>query len=893
MERDIETRPIAPATATHRGRAPSALLVSLGVLSVILDTVLRGPSALVGLGLAGLAVSAAILLGLKTHRPRYPWAWRTLIVTATAFLGAWGLTGLSLLRHHFDLYLLPAVLIVTGCATLVYASTVFARRQRGAWDRGSLVEVLMVIACAAAPTAALLVLPDINVHDLPAYMNGATDLLPLGVVSMAVLLLRVMVWSGERSPAASLMLAAVVVMSIASVGLALAGPPDLQLSTTALIAALVLVGLAALQPSMTHLTEPAFEKRQTDGTVFAVVALLVPVLTLAARWVIWGRFDFATFLSIELVITTLVVWRVRLLFTAARRARLTAENSEEYYRTVLDNVADLIVALDADGNATYVSPSAGELLGLQLAELTGGRALDAVHPADQDMAAALLDQAISIPGHRVNGELRVVTAEGAVRCLAGSATSLVGHHGDAAVVIALHDITEQKRLEDELAHRAMHDEMTRLPNRGLIRDRCDQMLAHARRSGNRVAALFIDLDGFKGVNDTLGHAAGDALLVAVAARLVTGIRASDTVGRIGGDEFVVLTEDDAAGPGPELVAERVLELLREPFHLEAAGEGPILITASIGIAEGPRPAADDLLRDADVAMYRAKVLGKARYVSFEPEMFSAMKQRVELELDLRSALESEQFFLLYQPTVDLASLEVTGVEALIRWRHPARGVVPPLEFIPMLEETGAIIEIGRWVLREACTQAAAWQRQGRVLTMSVNVSARQLESDALIDDVREALQMTRLRPERLTLEITETTLMHDADKTAGRLERLRALGVRIAIDDFGTGYCSFAYLKRFPIDILKIDRSFVADLSDSEDARTLVRTLVRLGTDLGLVTLAEGIEDGDQLEELRRQHCAAGQGYLFARPLEPAALEELLQAPLRVETSLALVATSG
>jgi diguanylate cyclase (GGDEF)-like protein/PAS domain S-box-containing protein len=665
------------------------------------------------------------------------------------------------------------------------------------------------------------------------------------------------------------------------------------LSTAALIAALVLVGLAAMQPSMTELTEPGRQDRETDGTAFAIVALLVPVVTVAARWLLWDSFDFGPFLAIEIVITTLVVWRVHLLFKATRQARLAAESSEDYYRTVLDNVADLIVALDTDGNATYVSPSAGEILGRQPAELTGGRALDTVHPADQEMAAALLDQAMSIPGDRVNGELRVLAADGTLRVLAGSATSLTGDHGAAAVVIGLHDITERKRLEHELAHRATHDEMTGLPNRELVRDRCDQMLARARRSGGRVAALFIDLDGFKDVNDAFGHATGDALLVAVAARLATAIRAVDTVGRIGGDEFVVLTEDDRAGPGPELVAERILELLREPFNLETAGDMPILMTASVGIAEGPRPAADDLLRDADVAMYRAKALGKARYVSFEPEMFSAMKQRVQLELDLRNALETEQFFLLYQPTVDLAALEVTGVEALIRWRHPTRGVVPPVEFIPMLEETGSIIEVGRWVLRQACKQAAAWQRLGLALSMSVNVSARQLESDVLVEDVREALQMSLLAPGRLTLEITETTLMLDADKTARRLERLRGLGVRIAIDDFGTGYCSFAYLRRFPIDILKIDRSFVADLSESEDARTLVRTLVRLGTDLGLITLAEGIEDSDQLAELRKQHCVAGQGYLFAQPLEPAAVEELLQTPLRPESPLALVAPVG
>ena len=278
-----------------------------------------------------------------------------------------------------------------------------------------------------------------------------------------------------------------------------------------------------------------------------------------------------------------------------------------------------------------------------------------------------------------------------------------------------------------------------------------------------------------------------------------------------------------------------------------------------------------------MALYRAKALGKARYVSFQPEMFSAVKNRLQLERDLRGALESGQFFLLYQPTVDLSTLEVTGVEALIRWRHPTRGVVPPVEFIPMLEESGSIVEIGRWVLREACMQAAVWQKRGPSLSMSVNVSARQLESDGLIDDVREALETSALRPNLLTLEITETTLMRDADRTADRLEHLRDLGVRIAIDDFGTGYCSLGYLRRFPIDVLKIDRSFVAGLSESEDARALVRTLVRLGKDLGLLTLAEGIEDDEQLAELRKEHCEAGQGFLFAKPLDPSALDDLLE----------------
>jgi diguanylate cyclase (GGDEF)-like protein/PAS domain S-box-containing protein len=740
-----------------------------------------------------------------------------------------------------------------------------------------LVEIVMVVASAAAPTVALLVLPDLGFNDVPFLTLLVADLLPLVVITTAALLLRLALWSRSRSTSNRLLLSSLAFMAVSSVQLALSDPPHLELSSLTLIVGLVLLGLASLQPSMTELTTPAPTRHEVDGTGFAVIALVIPIITMVVRWTLSDRFDFETFLTIEVVITALVIWRLRLLFRAMERARRTSERREEYYRTILDNVADLILALDSSGRATYISPSAHEILGKAPAELMGGVALDTVHPDDQEFAAALIAQALSTPGRRVSAELRAIAADGTTRLLSGSATSLDGDHGDAALVIGLHDVTEQKRLEEELAHRAMHDEMTGLPNRALIMDRCEQLLARAVRTGNQIAVLFVDLDDFKDVNDSLGHATGDALLVAVAARLSAAIRANDTIGRMGGDEFVVLTEHIPSGPGPELVAERILELVREPFHLDALEKVSLSVTASIGIATGPRALPAELLRDADVALYRAKALGKARYVSFQPEMFSAVKNRLQLERDLRGALESGQFFLLYQPTVDLSTLEVTGVEALIRWRHPTRGVVPPVEFIPMLEESGSIVEIGRWVLREACMQAAVWQKRGPSLSMSVNVSARQLESDGLIDDVREALETSALRPNLLTLEITETTLMRDADRTADRLEHLRDLGVRIAIDDFGTGYCSLGYLRRFPIDVLKIDRSFVAGLSESEDARALVRTLVRLGKDLGLLTLAEGIEDDEQLAELRKEHCEAGQGFLFAKPLDPSALDDLLE----------------
>ncbi|MDQ1534063.1 MAG: hypothetical protein QOF28_1824, partial [Actinomycetota bacterium] len=430
-------------------------------------------------------------------------------------------------------------------------------------------------------------------------------------------------------------------------------------------------------------------------------------------------------------------------------------------------------------------------------------------------------------------------------------------------------------LLDQVRRQAVHDELTGLPNRTLILDRAEQMLARAHRDERDIAAFFIDLDNFKTVNDTLGHGAGDQLLKAVARRLSTATRANDTVGRLGGDEFVVLAEGTSLDGGPEVVAARLLDVLSEPFELTGFEGIPLTTGASVGIATGQRNSADDLLRDADIALYRAKAAGKACAVVFESYMQSEVLERLELELDLRAALGG-QFVVMYQPIFDLATLAMTGVEALLRWDHPRRGVVLPTTFVPILEDTGMIFETGRWVLREACIQAAAWQRIGRPLVVSVNVSMRQLESDALVDDVRDALATSGLDPSALVLEVTETALMRDVDATVARLDRLKHLGVRLAIDDFGTGYSSLAYLKRFPVDILKIDQSFIAGIGESSDALAMVHALVQLGRALGLKTLAEGIEDVRQLERLRAEGCETGQGYFFAKPMGATAVGALI-----------------
>ncbi|HEY2478198.1 MAG TPA: EAL domain-containing protein [Solirubrobacterales bacterium] len=434
---------------------------------------------------------------------------------------------------------------------------------------------------------------------------------------------------------------------------------------------------------------------------------------------------------------------------------------------------------------------------------------------------------------------------------------------------------ELERRDAELAFLATHDALTGLPNRTLILDRTEQMLARSRREQTPAAALFIDLDNFKDINDTLGHTIGDELLKAVAARLGGATRASDALGRLGGDEFVVISEELSLAAGPELVAERLLDALSHPFII-----GPektrVSVRASIGIAIAAETSAEELLRHADIAMYRAKWEGRNRYAVFETGMQETMRRRVELEMDLREALAADQFFLVYQPTIDLATMRPTGVEALLRWRHPERGVLRPDGFLSLLEETGLIIEVGKWVLDQACAQGAAWRAAGHPITMAVNVSARQLDTDRITGEIEAALAESGLEPHALAIEVTETTLMRDAEATARRLGEIKRLGVRIAIDDFGTGYSSLGHLQRFPVDALKIDRSFISGLRNNREGETLVHSLVQLGKALSIQTFAEGIEQEHELSLLQQEACDSGQGFLFARPLDAEETEDFL-----------------
>jgi len=376
---------------------------------------------------------------------------------------------------------------------------------------------------------------------------------------------------------------------------------------------------------------------------------------------------------------------------------------------------------------------------------------------------------------------------------------------------------ELYRRQQELVFMATHDSLTALPNRTLILDRADQLLARARRDHLPCGALFIDLDGFKAINDSLGHRAGDELLRAVAARLGSTIREADALGRLGGDEFVILVEGVALSAGPELVAERILDALKQPFLLPQAHNGRVTITASIGIAVGDRSSAADLLRDADIAMYRAKLDGKNRYLVYQAGMQDAVHTLMELEMDVRDAVANQEFYVAYQPMFDLDGMTPVRMEALLRWSRPGGDAVGPDKFVPVLEQSGQISEVGRWVLRQTCMQCSSWAEDGFEIGVAVNVSAVQLESDRFVQDVADALQESGIDPRCLTIEITETALMRDPEETAERLRAIKQLGVRLSIDDFGTGYSSLAYLQRFPVDELKIDRSFVSKLTGGDD----------------------------------------------------------------------------
>jgi diguanylate cyclase (GGDEF)-like protein/PAS domain S-box-containing protein len=568
-------------------------------------------------------------------------------------------------------------------------------------------------------------------------------------------------------------------------------------------------------------------------------------------------------------LTLLVMVRQALVLRedALTRERRAARMVEARYASLIANASDVIMIVAVDGALRFASPASERTLGLSPEDVAGKNLLDLWAGDDGERLKAFLAEVAATSGGTVGPvELRIERGPNRyVLEIVGS--NLTDDPAVQGLALNFRDISERKALEEQLRQLAFHDPLTLLANRNLFRDRVQHSLTLAQRGRHQVAVMFLDVDNFKNINDSLGHDAGDRLLQAIAQRLIKSTRFSDTVARLGGDEFAILLEGVATIAEVEIVATSLIEGLDQPFALSTT---EVRVSASIGVAFSTLETdAEALLSKADIAMYHAKAAGKNRFVTFQPQMQELLHERLRLEADIARALANEEFFVEYQPIVDLGTRSLLGVEALVRWRHPDLGVLMPGRFIQVAEECGQIVKLGRWVLRRACREMRAWRGSvagGASLRVAVNISGRHLQHGDLVQDVAQALKESGLEPGNLVIELTESTIMHNTEANLGRLRQLKDLGVRLAIDDFGTGYSSLSYLHRFPIDILKIDQSFVNRLTNTYNGPELARAVITLGETLGLDTVAEGIELEPQVTALLALGCVAGQGFLFATP---------------------------
>jgi len=637
---------------------------------------------------------------------------------------------------------------------------------------------------------------------------------------------------------------------------------------------------AAGRAQMRTIAAPARAMSNTSDAVarslpYAAMLAAFLVLVYFARGDIGGPSTVMTMIVFTLTLLFMVRQGVMLRGDALLRERRAARMVEERYASLIANASDVIMIVAPDGALRFVSPACERTLGLKPEELTG-RSLPELWAGEDGEKVRLFLAEVAATRSGMVGPVELRVERGARRCvLEGVGSNLTHDPAVQGLALNFRDISERKALEEQLRQLAFHDPLTLLANRNLFRDRVQHALTLAQCGPGQssVAVMFLDLDNFKNINDSLGHDAGDCLLQAVAQRIVKTTRSSDTVARLGGDEFAVLLEGIATATDVARLADALIDTLGLPFIRDGV---EVRVAASIGVAfSTPDAGAEALLSNADIAMYHAKAAGKNRHVTFQPQMQDMLQERLRLEADIGRALAHQEFFLEYQPIVDLGTRSLLGVEALVRWRHPEAGVLLPGRFIQVAEECGQIGKLGRWVLKQACQDMCAWRRSvagGDGLRLAVNISGRHLQHGELVDDVAQALRESGFEAGNLVIELTESTTMYNTDANLERFQRLKALGVKLAIDDFGTGYSSLSYLHRFPIDILKIDRSFVSRLTNSDNGPELARAVITLGETLGLDTVAEGIELEPQVAALLALGCVAGQGFLFAKA---GSLEEL------------------
>jgi diguanylate cyclase (GGDEF)-like protein/PAS domain S-box-containing protein len=899
LTRELSRPSRATAFLVREGRLPVVLLAAYVVAfaSWVLWAPVRIPIVNVLSNLGGLVPGAgAIWLGRRTaHEPtlapplRRGWRWLTwsfaifwlgdvaFLLLKVAYAG--GLVGVSLADVF---YLASYPLALVGLLTLRSARRAGDERAAFWLDAimvalggGMLAWQLFVQPTLADPR------PEMETVTAVAYVVADVTL----VVALAI--------TGLRSPGR-------VTLTVALLGLGLAvrfganglywydvllGPPGFASAGAAALytVAWLVFGTAAYaqRRAAAHAAAPQVAAQPGASlvpTAAAAVGLVVLSQAVARRL----SLDMGVLVLVGVALTAAAL--ARQLVAVRAGARVAAERAalanEARFRSLVENASDIILVVAEDAQIRFHTPSAERFFRREGHEIDETSLLDVVHPEDREVASALLAEAIARPRTTPVAEWRVSGDGGEWQFVEARATSVPGDPYLAGAVLTLRSIHERKVLEGRLAYQAFHDPLTNLANRVLFMERLEHALRRSHRGARPVTVVFIDLDDFKNVNDSLGHAAGDQLLVDLSQRLLGCVRAGDTAARLGGDEFAVVMEECGRLEEVWRIAERLERAARQPFMV--AGR-EIVLSASLGIAssEGCGETGGDLLRNADVAMYQAKREGKGRVVLFEASMQTAVRERLEVEADLRGVVDRGELALVYQPIVALASGRIVGAEALLRWDHPVRGRLRPAEFFVAAESAEALPAIERWVVEEACRQAGEWPALDDIAQLpllTINATARLLASPDLVQTVERAAAASGLLPGRLVLELTEAAAVEDAPTTFRTMRRLQAAGVKVAIDDFGTGYSSLSYLRDMPVDILKLDKVFVDGVADEPQAHLLTRGILDLARALGKLVVAEGIETEEQAARLREYGCTLGQGFLFSRPVEAGELAKRLAA---------------
>jgi diguanylate cyclase (GGDEF)-like protein/PAS domain S-box-containing protein len=892
-------RPV-PRHTRGWGNLCVAVATLAGLFGAVLSTGIGGPDVsqtISNVGLCVAAVSAAIacLVRAKSFTGRMRLGW-TLVGLGVL---SWGLgqscwVYLESFRgdevpfpSQADIGYLGMVLLTpAGLLILPSAAQALANRARSVLDGLMVATSLILIAWI------LIVEPLIKAGGdsaLALYISLAYPLGDVVIVTIVIYMLALQRQRGRNFSHLALVGVGIVAFAISDTGYVYLNLVDAYASggvtDIGWFAGFSLILLAARKPvTVLPDADTDAEEQGEGGQPFGVLLPYVAVLAALLISVVWfartGQSSpFVAYTRSALIL--LIVGRQLLTLLEnrnltrnleARVADRTAElfASEQRFHALVQHSSDVVTVVSTEAEVLYQSESVQRVFGYPAQVLTGRRLTNLIDPESAARLAQALRSVAGRPYATTVLELTVRHRDRRRRQAEMTITNLLGDPSVGGLVLNTRDISERKELQDQLVHEAYHDALTQLANRALFRERVSEALEH-RADTDDVAVLFLDLDGFKEVNDSLGHLAGDQLLVQVADRLRDSIRDGDIVARFGGDEFAVLIESPIGSPDAQTVASRIVESLHGPFRIDTRD---IHVQASIGLAAAGLLAADgggaeQLMRNADLAMYKAKSAGGSGFASYDPQMLSGLVDRLELEADLRLALERGELALHYQPTIDLSDSRVVGFEALVRWQHPTRGLISPRDFIPIAEGTGLIVPLGRWVIAEACRQAVTWSAGGadHPIKMAVNVSVRQFDRCDLPAVVGEVLAETGMPSGQLCLEMTESVLMTDTEENLAALVRLKALGVTLAIDDFGTGYSSLAYLRRFPVDTLKIDRTFVERLGEQTDDAALANTIVQLGQSLGMSTVAEGIEEYGQLAALRDMGCTYAQGYYFSRPV--------------------------